>query len=94
MNSINPAEQHVDAAQRAQAMEFLQKIMGAKAGGGYTPILKALKQIGITPKTMPVMIGDEPEDCLVIPVSELMSKEWKHMSELDEIKEQLGGPNA
>lgn len=86
----NMNEKHVDAAQRQQAMEFLQKIMMAKgAGPQYMPIIKALSTIGVEPKVMDVMLGDEPEECLVIPLTELMSKEWRYMSEMETIKENL-----
>lgn len=82
--SPNMAEKHVDAAQRQQAMEFLQRMMMGK--GGYTPVIKALKAIGVEPD---VRVIDGAE-CLVIPMEELMAKEWRHMSELDEMKEQMG----
>jgi hypothetical protein len=73
-----PATPPVDEAQREQAMKFMQMLAGK--GQEYVPILKSLRQIGIEPKIMPVMIGDEPTDCLVIPQHELMLKEWSRMS--------------
>lgn len=84
---VNPAEQSVDAAQRQQAMEFLQKIMQAKQTPSYVPIVKQLGQIGIKPITKDV----DGKESIVIPVDELMAKEWRHMSELDAINENLGG---
>ena len=81
--AANPAEQSVDVAEQEKAMRLIQML----ANGGqqqYKPILKSLKEIGITPVTMPVMLGDEPKDCLVIPVDQLMGAEWKHMSGMDE----------
>jgi hypothetical protein len=46
----------------------------------YTSILKSLDQIGLTPKIMDVLIGEEPVSCFVIPVQELVFKEWQLMS--------------
>lgn len=78
--AANPAEQSVDTAQREQAMKFMQMLAGKSQ---YVPILKALKEIGVKPRKMAVMIGDEPMDCIVIPEQELMSKEWAHMCDND-----------
>lgn len=91
----NPAEQHVDAAQRAQAMEFLQKIMMAKQqDGGYTPIVKSLNNLGVSFKTLRVPIYNEDGtdvECICIPADELMRKEWEHMNQVTEIANKLGG---
>lgn len=46
----------------------------------YTPITKSLEQIGIGVNIQPVMIGEDPVDCVVIPVNELIYKEWQHMT--------------
>ena len=92
MSSNETPQPPIDAAQRAQAMEFLQKIMGAKAGGGYVPITKALNALEVNFKMMTVddFNDDGPAvECLVIDANDLMVKEWKHMSELDTIKENL-----
>lgn len=86
----NPNEKHVDAAQRQQAMEFLQRMMTG-GQGGYVPIMKQLGIIGIKPHTLNVTLpGDDvSQECLVIPVSELMEREWKHMSEIQEVQENI-----
>jgi hypothetical protein len=60
--------------------------MLAGRGQEYVPILKSLRQIGVEPKIMTVMVGDEPTDCIVIPQMELMSKEWAHMSGTEQEK--------
>lgn len=87
-----PAGGQPDPAQRAQAMEFLQKIMQAKGGApAYTPIMKALKQIGVEPIKEVIEMEGKDVECLIIPMDSLVKAEWKHMSELDEINEQLGG---
>lgn len=61
------------------------KSKGGKPGGNasYTPIMKALGQLGIEPRVMPVMIGDMPIDCLVIPAQELLVKEYAILSGVD-----------
>jgi hypothetical protein len=46
----------------------------------YVPIIKELEQIGVEPKFMTVILGEEPTECIVIPLNELMHKEWMHMS--------------
>lgn len=47
----------------------------------YTSILKSLEVIGMPPRIMDVTLGDEPVECLVIPVQEMIYKEWQRMSE-------------
>lgn len=87
MSSANGVPQPpIDPAQRQQAMEFLGKIMGTNKGGGYVPIIKALNSLGVNFKTMEV----DGVERIVIDANDLMVKEWKHMSELDAIKENLG----
>lgn len=82
-NSRNPAPSPpMDDHQREQAMKFMQMLAGR--GQEYVPILKSLRQIGIEPKIMPVTIGDEPVDCIVIPQQELMNKEWARMSDQEQ----------
>jgi hypothetical protein len=46
----------------------------------YVPVSKSLEAIGIRPKIMDIMIGDDPTECMVIPLAELIRKEWEHMS--------------
>lgn len=46
----------------------------------YTSVLKSLEQIGLEPRMMDIMIGDEPVSCFVIPVQDLVFKEWQRMS--------------
>jgi hypothetical protein len=81
----NPAEKAVNAEQRRKAVESLTKVgeafknMRSTTKVDYTPIGKSLAAIGIEPKTMDIMIGDEPVECLVIPLNELVYKEWRHM---------------
>lgn len=83
----NPAEKHVDDEQKRKALETITKLgnafKGMGAGGGrpvpYTPIGKSLEALGLEPKVMDIMIGDEPVECLVIPLNELMQREWQHM---------------
>jgi hypothetical protein len=46
----------------------------------YTPLAKSLEAAHIKPRVMDIMLGEEPVECLVIPVQELIYKEWKHMT--------------
>ena len=75
----NPAEQSVDMAQREQAMQLFKMLAGNR--NQYQPIIKSLKQLDIQPLIMTVTVGDEPTDCLVIPIAVLMQKEWEHMND-------------
>lgn len=46
----------------------------------YVPVLKSLEQIGLEPKMMQVLIGEDPVQCFVIPCQDLVYKEWQHMT--------------
>lgn len=46
----------------------------------YTPVTKSLDAAGITPRIMVININDKPMDCMVIPIEELVYKEWVHMT--------------
>lgn len=49
----------------------------------HRPLIKTLGDLGIRVRVMPVMIGDEPVDCLVIPAQELLVKEYQLLSGID-----------
>jgi len=85
--SENPAERAVNEQQKERTAAALQKLGGAikgMGGGGatarYTPVGKSLGDLGIEPKIMDIMLGDEPVECMVIPLKELIYKEWYKMS--------------
>ena len=80
-NASNIPPQATDE-QRKQALDFLQKVIGDRQSQ-YKPLNKILEEIGIKPHVLAVMIGDEPVECLVIPVQELMMKEYKFMTGFD-----------
>lgn len=78
----NPAEAAVDrekADKTREAVSGLAKALGGSRTTAYTPIGKSLEAIGLQPKRMFVTVGDEPVDCIVIPVEDLMRLEWLHM---------------
>lgn len=54
-----------------------------KRTAAHKPIVKALEELGIKVRVMPVMIGDEPVDCLVIPTQELVIKEYQLLTGVD-----------
>lgn len=89
MNGQNPAEQHVNQAQQAQALAALQRLSTIMRPQEKTPILKALAEMGVDVKYMTVMIGDIPIDSVVIPLQELMLKEYQYLSgvNFDQIQE-------
>lgn len=84
----NPSEQVQPGVQGAPGggMGELGRGLGALFGGGqrreekYVPVTKSLKQIGLDPRIMDVMIGEQPVQCFVIPCQELVYKEWQHMT--------------
>lgn len=81
-----PVKQEPTDEQRKMAAEFVKHLISGKTGqSAYKPIIKALAEIGIEPNIMLVTIGDEPTECVVIPTQELMVKEYKHMTTIDEI---------
>jgi hypothetical protein len=67
------------AQQQQDAMKKLGGLFGNKEKQ-YSPIVKSLTAANIKPRVMDIMIGDEPTECLVIPVQELIYKEWKHIT--------------
>lgn len=76
--TINPAER---AARQKEAQQAIGNIADRfkKQPPAYVPIGKSLEAISMDVKIMDIMIGDEPVECLVIPVDELMRKEWIQM---------------
>lgn len=58
--------------------KLAQMLKGAKSE--YMPIMKALEAIHVDYKIIDVMLGDVPTECLVIPLQDLMYREWSHMS--------------
>lgn len=46
----------------------------------YTPVTKSLDAIGLEPTMGMVDLGNGPEQCIVIPVQQLVFKEWQHMT--------------
>lgn len=77
----NPAERAAQQKEGAQALVDAGKqlLQGRQRQQPYQPIGKSLEAIGMEARIMDVMIGDEPVQCLVIPVDELMRKEWMRM---------------
>lgn len=75
----NPAEQ---AANRQEALKFMQQMMQQKKDE-HVPIVKSLEQMGIRTRTMTVMVGDMPQECLIIPIAELVQREYEFMSHVN-----------
>lgn len=69
-----PNQQQQEAVKRLSGLFSKEK--------PYTPLAKSLKAAGIQPRVMDIMLDvNGPEvECLVIPVQELIYKEWKHMT--------------
>lgn len=78
----NPLQAPVNNPNRSEKPQEggLSKLFQARQAQ-YTPVLKSLEQIGLEPKLMQVMIGDQSVDCFVIPTQDLVYKEWQHMTQ-------------
>lgn len=65
-----------------QQLEAMGRLMSVLRGmqPEYVPITKALESIGIDPLVDTVVLQNGPTECLIIPVEELMKKEWLRMS--------------
>lgn len=46
----------------------------------YVPVTKSLDDIGLDPLIMDINIDDEKVECLVIPVQDLIYREWRYMT--------------
>jgi hypothetical protein len=46
----------------------------------YTPVTESLEQIGLEPIITDINLDDKIVECLVIPVQDLIYKEWRHMT--------------
>lgn len=69
------------APNQQQQEELKKKLSGLfSREKPYTPLAKSLEAAGIKPRVMDIMLEDQPVECLVIPVQELIYKEWKHMT--------------
>ena len=67
--------------------QAITKLLGGGAnrpapnpGANHRPIVKALEDIGMKLRIMPVMIGDQPVDCIVIPAEDLMRLEYQYIT--------------
>lgn len=73
-----------------------EKLAGGRGSDNkpsYTSIMVSLEQIGIEPRMMMLPIGEEPEQCIVIPVQQLVFKEWQILSGANYAPAPLGEDN-
>lgn len=68
--------------QKKQITQFIQMLMD-KLKPQHKPILNSLKELGIPTRVKSTVINGTQMDCLVIPIDELMRKEYMHMSGVD-----------
>jgi hypothetical protein len=80
-NNTRPFQQGgTPTPEQMQAFAKLASIMRGSQKQEYTPVLKSLEAIGVEYKVIDVMLGDVPTECVVIPLQDLMYREWSHMS--------------
>ena len=86
-----PSRPNADRRQRRRPLQDMEPEKKEQLGKGlqqlfkgreekYMPVTRALEKIGLEPKLMDVMIGDETVQCFVIPCQELIYKEWQFMT--------------
>ena len=63
-----------------EAFAKLASVMRGTQKQEYVPVLKALEFVGVNYRVIDVTIGGEAVESVVIPVDELMYKEWAFMS--------------
>lgn len=86
MTSIEPATPESNSTAGSNLGSALGKLLGGgnrpapNPGANHRPIVKALEDIGMKYKVMPVMIGEEPVDCIVIPAEEMMRLEYQYIT--------------
>jgi hypothetical protein len=80
-NNTRPFQQGGSPTEeQMQAFAKLASIMKGSQKQEYIPVMKALEAIQVDYKIIDVMLGDEPTECVVIPLKDLMYREWCHMS--------------
>jgi hypothetical protein len=82
-NNTRPFQQGgAPTQEQLEAFGKLAKMLQQARGEGqaYTPIMKSLDAIHVEYKIIDVMLNDEPVECVVIPMKDLMYREWAHMS--------------
>lgn len=74
-NEMSPEEA------KASVLEFIQTMVNLKAQAEqHKPILKSLEELGVTVETRDIEINGEKKKCIVIPVGDLLIKEYELMT--------------
>jgi hypothetical protein len=80
-NNTRPFQQGGSPTEeQMKAFAKLASIMKGSQKQEYIPVMKSLEAIQVDYKIIDVMLGDEPTECVVIPLKDLMYREWCHMS--------------
>lgn len=75
-----PLQDAAKSVDSQKAMGGLAELLKGK-GPQYVPVTKSLEAIGLVPSIEMVSVGGaDPVQCMVIPVQELVFKEWQHMT--------------
>lgn len=74
-NEMSPEEA------KASVLEFIQTMANLKAEADqHKPVLKTLEELGVTVETRDIEINGEKKKCIVIPVADLLIKEYELMT--------------
>lgn len=74
-NDMSPEEA------KASVLEFINQMANLKAQADqHKPILKTIEELGVTVYNRDIDINGETKKCIVIPVAELLIKEYESMT--------------
>jgi hypothetical protein len=77
----NPAERAADEQQKRDLAKKAGGFMDAfKKAPPFMSVSESLKASGVNYRVMPVMVGDQTEECLVVIMNEMIAGEWRHMT--------------
>lgn len=79
----NMAEKHANDQKQEEVRQGLAGLFGGGKQPQHRPIMKSLEDLGIRPHIMSVQLGSQTTTCIVVPVDELVTKEYQKLSGID-----------
>jgi hypothetical protein len=78
---LTDAEAEAKKQEAGKGLKDLFGMGGKPRKQAHTPVLTSLETIGLEPRLMQIMIGEEAVQCFVIPCQDLIFKEWSYMTD-------------